>query len=427
MFRESFLHFVWQYQYFSKKELRTVDGDSIEISSVGLHNNHEGPDFLQTRISIGGLDWFGNVEIHRLASEWCQHGHDKDPNYENVILHVVWENDRQVSRKDGSLIATLELKGRIKPGLIRRYKSIVESSTPIPCVSSFQTVRPITRLAMLDRVMTIRLEEKSAALIDLLQSNQRDWEMTTYQWLSRGFGFKTNSDSFMTLTEKMPWKILAKHSNSLIQVEALLFGQAGFLEQESDSDYIRKLRKEYFFLRTKYGLKPSMIRAEWTFARVRPSNYPTVRIAQLAAVLNAIPTPFYSFSNVRSYLELSVMFGNHQSSYWSEHYDIGKKSKRKIGGLSKGSVESLIINVTVPLLVALWRDRQEEHFLKTAQSLLMQLTSERNRITDMWKEVGWNVSNAFDSQGLIQLYNDFCSKRRCIECGIGAELVSRSE
>ena len=426
MFKESFLHFIWQYQYFDKQGAKTLSGDSIEVIFPGNHNLHDGPDFKEAKINLGGIAWYGSIEIHRFSSDWYKHKHDSDPNYDNVILHVVWEEDRPVLAADGNPIPVLELKGKIKPGVIRRYKEILESKGDIPCHQVFRKVRAITKLGMLERVLIQRLQEKSEAFLELLKRNNRDWEETAYQWLAKGFGFKTNANAFLQLAQKTPLKVIQKHSNRQDQVEALLYGQAGFLEHPKDA-YSKVTKAEYDYLREKYQLEAPMFRAEWTFGRVRPSNHPAIRLSQLSALLCHCPNIFSFFSETSDFRHFTKLFEVKQSAYWTGHFDLGKPAAKMIGSISSAAIENLIVNVTVPFLVALWRDRENDKFLERAQNLLMQLSAEKNSIVEKWKSVGWNVSNAFDSQGLIHLYNNYCKVKGCIECGIGIELIRNKD
>jgi Protein of unknown function (DUF2851) len=423
MFKESFLHFIWQYQYFNTIDLQCSSGNELLIINVGAHNHHEGPDFKNAHIKFNGLDWFGSIEIHRKASDWYSHQHEKDENYGNVILHVVWEYDQDVIRKDQSIIPTLELKGKIKPGIIKRYKEIITSKATIPCEKVFRNVRPITKLSMLEKVLVQRLQSKSGALLEILKSKERDWEETAYQWLGMGFGFKTNAQAFQELTKKVPLKLIHKHASSKEQIEALLFGQAGFLLEDCKAPYSSALYKEYGFLKSKYKLESSMYRAQWTFGSVRPANYPLRRISQFASLLTLVPNIFSFFTQGHNIENIDAFVNVEASDYWTNHIDFEKSSMVRKGALSKTAIENLIINVTVPFLVALWQDRGEEHYLQVAQELLMQLGPERNKILSSWNALGWNVSNAYDSQGLIQLYNNYCKDKRCLDCSIGLELI----
>lgn len=423
MIQEIFLYFLWKYQYFNTRELVTVEGEPLIVDAVGFRNDFAGPDFKEAKLRIGGMQWMGSVEMHVKASDWYRHGHQEDDNYDNVILHVVWEADRAVLRSDGQVIPTLTLQPLVKPEVLRRYESMVDSPDKIPCHDSYKSVKAITRLSMLERVLVSRIQDKAAIFNRLLEDNHQDWEETAYQWLMKGFGFKTNADNMLSLAQSLPLRILQKHRNQPQQVEALLFGQAGLLDVEIKDDYPEKLQREYRFLKNKYGLKNRVHYNDWHFSKVRPSNYPTIRLAQLAALLIKFPHIFSFFSEIINFKAVMKDLEVEQSDYWQAHYAIDKPAGRKPGLLSKSARENLVINTTTPFLAALSTARDDQSYLETALNLLTSIPAERNHITELWAGYGWNISSAFDSQGLIQLYNHFCAQKRCIDCAIGIELV----
>ena len=427
MIQENFLYFLWKYQYFNTQDLRTVDGDSISIESTGFRNDFAGPDFKEARIRIDGMQWVGSVEMHVKASDWFRHGHQTDENYHNVVLHVVWEADRVVLQPDGKAIPTLALQPLVKPEVLRRYTAMVDTTAKIPCHDSLLKVKAITRLSMIERVLVSRIQDKAENFNYLLEANNNDWEETAYQWLVKGFGFKTNADNMLSLALSLPLKVLQKHRNNLEQIEALLFGQAGFLDVEIKDDYPEKLQREYRFLRNKYGLKNRVHYNDWHFTRVRPSNYPTVRLSQLAVLIQRFPHIFRFFAEIRDFKSVMVDLEVKQSTYWQEHYAVDKPASRKIGGIAKASRENLIINTTVPFLATLAKAHDKHEYLENALNLLVGIPSERNHITDLWVNYGWNVSSAFDSQGLIQLYDHYCTRKRCVDCAIGMELIKGSK
>lgn len=426
MIQETFLYFLWKHQYFNTKDLQTTSGQTVSVESTGVRNDFGGPDFKEARVTIDGIQWVGAVEMHIHSSDWFRHGHQHDKNYENVVLHVVWEYDKPIPLADGTAIPTIALKGLVKPEVLRRYEGMIDSRSKIPCDQSLNKVKAITRLATLERVLISRIQSKAADFNDLLEANQKDWEETAYQWLARGFGFKANADNMLELARSLPLKVLQKHRNQQQQVEALLFGQAGFLDVEIKDEYPAALQKEYRFLRNKYGLKNRVHYNSWYFSRVRPNNYPTIRLAQLAAMITRFPHIFSFFSEVTDLNTVINDMSIRQSVYWTSHYAVDKPSKRMIGVLSRATKDNLIINTTVPFLAALAKARDNHAHLEKALNLLAGIPAEKNHITNLWLSYGWNVSSAFDSQGLIQLYNDYCTKKRCIECGIGLELISKS-
>ncbi len=421
--QESFLHYLWQYQYFNKELLATTHGEHVQVLHVGQHNTDAGPDFSQARIVIGGIEWIGHVEIHYQSSQWFDHHHDSDQAYDNVILHVVWEDDAVVKREDGTIIPTISLKGRVDQTLITRYRSLVESAFTIPCSNSFLQVPEITRLTTLDQVLVERLQQKSEIVLSILNMTQNNWEETSYRMLCKNFGFKVNEEPFVLLAQSLPYKIVLKHADQPIQVEALLFGQAGFLLLTKGDAYYQLLRREYKILQQKYSLEP-LHYSQWRFLRLRPANFPTVRISQLASLLVQHQNIFSKILSITDHAVLCRMFSNTSSSYWQEHYHFRKKSKSKIATIGKNSIHSIIINSIVPLLAAYSSRTDNYLYMERAIDFLQKTPVENNTIVRQWKELGWTGKSAFDSQALIGLYNQYCVKRRCLSCSIGIHLVS---
>ena len=423
MIQESFLHFIWQNQYFNTGKLFTQFGDPLIIESAGVHNGFAGPDFKEAKIRINDVLWAGAVEIHIRSSDWYAHGHQKDANYENVVLHVIYELDKKVVDRHGNELPSLELKGLIKPKVFERYQRMLEAShSTVNCSKSFSGVKPIVRLGMLEKALISRLEAKSVMVRELLEENNFSWEETAYQWLARGFGFKANAAPMLSLAKSVPSRLLRKH-HDLKQIEALLFGASGLLNIEVKSPYLHELKEEYLFLKAKYDIKEKTDFSQWHFARVRPGNYPTTRIAQFAALLCKHQNIFTLFTEFENAKTLEQKLTGLQPSYWQTHYMPDKKSKKKISTLTPKAKYNLLINTTAPLLAAFAKQQDKTQPLEKALNLLSALPAEENHITREWKTLGWNVSSAFDSQGLIQLYNEYCSKKRCIECNIGVSIV----
>ena len=423
MLPESFLHFVWRFQYFNTSALKLVSGDQLDIIKIGHLNHLAGPDFKEAQINIQGIQWHGSIEIHVQSSDWYAHKHQDDPNYDNVVLHVVWENDKQTLNGEGNLIPTLELKGLVKPMVLERYQALLNNGDSVPCARHLNSTKSITRLSMLEKALVERVEEKAKSFNTILEENSQDWEESAYHWLSKGFGFKTNADNMLRLAQSIPLKVLTKHSNQLFQIEALLFGQAGFFDVDVADEYAYQLQKEYRFLKTKYQLKQKVGYNEWHFSKVRPANYPTIRIAQLAALVITYPHIFAFFSGIENRKEAIDKLDVLQSDYWCTHYAIDKKLGKRLGGLSKKSKENIIVNTAIPFLAALAKYKDDNAYLDKALNLLSSMKAESNHITELWKTLGWNVSSAFDSQGLIQLHNSYCMPKKCIECNIGISLV----
>jgi hypothetical protein len=429
--QESFLHFIWQFQYFSKKDLTTTDGESINIVSPGVLNKDAGPDFSNTKILIGKVRWFGHTEIHIHSSDWEKHFHDEDPAYENVVLHVVWKNDHPVIRKDGTLIPTLELKDRVDQYLILNWKKLVSTENEIPCAHQILTVKELVRFSMMDKVLFERLQKKANVVLQRLKDNENDWEETTFQLLAANFGFKINSDSFFDLSKSLPLKIILKHQENLFQIESLLFGQAGLLDnapndQDTD-DYLLLLKKEFEFLKHKYHLKTFLQQHHWKFLRMRPANFPTIRIAQFSMLLHRTGALFSYIKDMEDPNDIIPKLNIKQSPYWCTHYHFNNTSNSKIPGLGRSSVENILINTIVPILAAYGMARQEQIYIDRSIELLQELPSEENKIIKYWKFAEIKAKNAFDSQALIELFNNYCQQKKCLECNIGTTLIRTSK
>ncbi len=337
---ESFLHYLWQFQYFDKRELKTTEGDSLIIFKPGLLNTDAGPDFSQAKVKVDGIDWAGSAEIHIKSSGWMDHGHHKDQAYENVVLHVVWEEDKPVYRADGTRIPSLELKGRVDDQLIKEYQKLTGNSSVIPCERSFEKTDSLIKLSMVDKALMQRLEEKANRVGVLLAQNNGDWEETTYQMLAANFGFMVNKEPFLQLATRLPYKLIQKHRDHPLQVESLLFGQAGFLVAKTKDKYISSLFSEYQFLSKKYSLQPDQLNpAQWKFLRLRPSNFPTLRIAQLASLLQSRKSIFSTLIEIESYKELQSFFQITPSLYWQTHYRFGKKAKATVPAFGNASAD----------------------------------------------------------------------------------------
>lgn len=421
---ESFLHYIWQYQYFKKDDLKTSGGDVLGIFHPGIRNSNAGPDFSETKIKIGTLEWRGSVEIHIKASGWNDHHHSTDQAYEKVVLHVVWENDKPILRSDGSAMPTLELKNRVDPEHWDRYKKLFTSVESIPCASNWGNVPDITKLSMIERTLVKRLESKAEIVKVLFAKNGNDWEETFYQLLCKNFGFKVNAEPMLLLSEILPYKILLKHLDQPTQLEALLFGQAGFLEKVREDDYTRVLKREYNVLGRKYNLAERQMNVvQWKFLRLRPANFPTVRLAQIASLLASQKNLFSKITEIESYKELIKVFTIDHSEYWRQHYQPGKKAKTIVPSLGKSSIENIMINTIAPLLTAYGQLHDEQVFIDRAVEILQHVPVEDNKIVREWSKLGHKAISAFDSQGLIELYNDFCMKRKCLDCTVGTYII----
>lgn len=429
--KESFFHYVWQFQYFDTAALYTTEGEPVQIFATGYPNGDAGPDFIQARVRIGMMEWVGCVELHVYGSGWEDHRHDRDTAYENVILHVVWDDDRPARRADGSRIPTIVLRDRIHADLLSRYRRFMHSADAVPCSESLGGVPEVMRLSMLDRAFAGRLESKARVVSHLLTRNRDDWEETCYQLLARCFGFKINGDPFHQLALSMPYRLLLRHADKPQRLEALLFGQAGFLEPrrgESTDAYTEELRQAYRALDHKYKLGTTrLIRGQWKFLRLRPANFPTVRLAQFASLLWHRKNLFSSILEAETLTDLRALFRVEQSAYWQQHYNLGKPAREAVSSLGTASIDAILINAVVPLLVSYGKKRDEPQLVDRAVAILEAMPAEENLITRRWETLGWHANTALDSQGLLDLYTNFCLKRRCLDCVIGASLLKPSK
>ena len=421
--QEAFLHFIWQYQYFDKTALITVDGAKVNVIHPGTYNTDAGPDFKEAIIQIGDIEWRGHVELHINSADWTYHKHHTDQAYNNVILHVVWQSNQEVSRADGTVLPAIELMGLIDEKVIFDYKKLINNPSEIKCEKQLKQVPDIIWLSTLDKALMERLSVKAGMVQALYQSNQKNWEETAYQLLARNFGFKINSESFQTLAESLPYKIIKKHADNQLQVEALVFGQAGLLSTEPADEYQQTLLKEYNFLKHKYDLKDRLSAMQWKLLRLRPANFPSVRLAQFSTLLSQMTSLFQKLLGIDSVKGLKKYFKTEVSTYWQHHYQFGTYTDKKVPALGNSSIENIAINTVAPLLVAYGQYMDDQSFIDKAISLLQEIKAEKNRITNHWAALDTRVSSAFDSQALIQLYNEYCTKRRCLACNVGASLI----
>ncbi len=421
---EAFLFYIWQCQYFDQLALTTATGESLAIIKTGNYNTDQGPDFSNAKIRIGDIEWAGNVEMHIRSSDWNQHAHGQDAAYNNVVLHVVWKHDMEIKRTDGTLIPTLELSHRVGLGLAKSYHQLVNSGLSIPCKKLFPAISDLTKISMLEKAVAQRLKAKSLQVLELLEKNKGDWEETFYQTLCKNFGFKVNADPFLQLAKVIPYRLLQKQSSNLLQVEALLFGGAGFLEAKTKDDYLSALFREYRLLQRKYTLAEKQLTyTQWKFLRLRPANFPTIRIAQMAAILFSQRNLFSRLLEASTIEEITNMFQHPPSVYWQTHYRFGQPANKTTETIGKSSIENVIINSVVPVLAAYSQAKDDQQMMDKALLWLEQVAAEENKITRLWQELGLKVTSAFDSQALIEQYNNMCQKRNCLNCAVGAILI----
>jgi len=424
LMNEDFLQYLWKTRGFDHHYLFTTQGEPLEIIRPGMHNTDSGPDFFNARIRIGSTLWAGNVEVHLRGSDWRRHKHGDDKAYDNVILHVVCEDDEPLLRSNGEAVPTLELGGRISAEQFMRYRELNESTSWVPCGKQAGQVDSLTRTGWLERLMVERLEQRAQSIVQTLLQNHYDWDESFYQHLARYFGMKVNADPFEWLARTLPYRTIARHRGSLLQVEALLFGQAG-LVPESKETYPVLLAREYRILSRKYEL-PAPQGHLWKFMRLRPVNFPSIRLAQLAALLHHSPRLFSACMETENADELLQLLNVRASGYWDTHYRFGKISPQRTKSLGLSAAHTLLINTVVPFLFVYGRRNGEERYCERALRLLEQLEPEQNTIVRSWAEAGLKADSAFDSQALLQLKSAYCDARRCLHCAIGHRLLKNS-
>ena len=414
---ERLLQYIWQFQYFSNTQLLTADGEDLQIIYPGLLNSNQGPDFLEAKIIVGQTVWAGNIELHLASSDWHTHKHSADKNYNNIILHVVWENDTDA----GLSFPVLELQNRVSKFLLKRYDELMNATGFIPCEKSIQQVDLLTWKSWKDRLLAERLQNKAAVIFNHLDANNQHWEETFWWLIANNFGIKVNSDAFEKIARSLPVSILAKHKNQIHQLEALLFGQAGLLENNFADDYPAMLKKEYRFYKAKYKLQP--IQAPLFFLRMRPANFPTVRLAQLAMLINKSTHLFSAVKESHSLNEVKNLLNVTANDYWHYHYIFDEETVYKEKNTGTQMINNLLINTIIPIVFAYGLYNREEAFKNKALQWMEQIAAEKNSITNSFAALHIENKNALDSQALIQLKNEYCNKKRCIECAIGNRIL----
>ena len=417
--REEFLYYIWENRL-TDKDLKTTEGETVDIVATGYHNTDSGPDFMEARIQIGDKLWAGHVEIHVKTSDWNRHGHQLDKAYQNVILHVVYEDDIKVND-----IPTLELKGHFDESLFVQYQKLISSKNWIPCEKSIAKVPIFTRLSWLDRIVVERLESKSETVTKILEANQFDWEDALYKLLMRYFGLKVNNEAFEYLSNILPFKTLLKHADNLIQVEAMLMGCAGFFEDDFTEDYPLLLKREFAVMKAKFNLL-AMPAERWKFMRMRPSNFPTIRLAQMAQLIHKNGCLFSKIREAKNGDEVKALFDVAASEYWETHYRFSVSTESKPKHLGNATADVLIINAVTPLLFCYGKLHKDESVCDTAIQFLEDTEAEDNTVIRHYAQCGITAENAMQTQALLHLYSYFCKRKRCLECRIGNVLLHKT-
>lgn len=424
-FNEEFLHFIWQFRLYGAQKLYTTAGDTIEVLQQGALNKNAGPDFTKAKLIIADTTWVGNVEIHIKSSDWLLHNHQIDSAYENVILHVVYEDDEPIYRQDGTELPVLVLKGLFPPYLLDNYEQLITSANNFPCEKQINLVDEFLIDGFLSRVLVERLELKSKEVYNKLNDLKGDWDETFYHFMARNFGFKVNAIPMEMLAQSLPQQLFAKHKDNPLQIEALIFGQAGFLNQSFEEDYPNQLKREYQFLQKKYNLNPIDI-SLWKFMRMRPQNFPTLRLAQFAALIINSNHLFSKILVMRDYRNSHVLFENLPvNPFWKTHYHFNKKAEKVSLQMGKSSIQNILINTLSLFLFAYGKALDQENFVTRSFYLLENVPSENNTIVKQYEDAGVVVKNAFYSQAILQLKKKYCNEKKCLSCGVGIKLLKQ--
>lgn len=424
--REDLLYFIWKHNKLPAKQLCASNNKTVLVKATGIQNRVAGPDFFNAKVEIDGQLWAGNVEMHLKSSDWYVHHHETDENYDNVILHVVWEDDIAVFRKDGSQIPTLEVKHYVSEELLDRYRNLLENSRSsfINCEKDLKELDSFLVENWLHRLYIERLEHKSKLIMDLLETSKNDWEAVLFKLLAKNFGSKVNGPYFLERAKQLDFSIARKTSNEPMQLEALLFGHFGLLNVSdcTDTHYLQ-LKKEYGYLIQKFGMTENL--SEPDFFGLRPPNFPTIRISQLVSLYLGNHNIFSKLMDLNKLEDIYQVFEVCAGSYWENHYTFGKTSKQRIKKLSKKFIDLVIINTLVPLKFCyakhVGKDWNEE-----LVELVSQIEREENSIIKNFKEIGSKTQNALESQAKLELYNNYCSKNKCMQCAIGTQLLNRN-
>ena len=419
--KEDFLHYAWKFQKFPPHRLQTQCGEALEVLNVGQHNQHDGPDFLLAEIKWKQLRWSGSVELHLKSSDWYRHLHHKDPAYDNVILHVVWEDDLDVCRSDGSPLPTLVVAPIVSKELIHSYKEFFKPKNSfIPCEGSIKEFPPLHWIHWKERMYIERLTLKSARIEGVLKSCNGDWEAALFLTLARNFGLNVNGESFYEIARSIPFSVVRKVRQDAENLEALFLGQAGLISSNTEEPYAKLLWKKFSYLKHKFGL-PQSPQVPLFFSRLRPPNFPTIRWVQLAQLYARTSHLFSSIFSECS-LKTEWMEEINVSEFWLTHYTFDKASRKRSKPLSKSFVELLTINTFLPFYFchqkALGNDPSSQLF-----QWISAISAEKNSLTDQFKSLGVPVKDALDSQALIQLKHSYCEPKKCLLCAIGIHLL----
>ena len=419
--KEDFLHYVWQYKKFDFSNLTTVSGEILTITNCGNYLQQTGPDFFNAQIVIGNQKWAGNVEIHIKSSDWYLHHHEKDANYDNVILHVVWEHDTPVFRKDNTEIPVLELKNNVSNKELEKYQSLTSQKSWIYCERQIDTIDYFVFQNWQERLFVERLERKYRSIEQLLKETENNWEAVLFCMLAKNFGLNTNGETFLKIAKSIPFKIIRKESVEIENIESLFFGMADLMPVDAEDNYTKELKKRFYYISQKYSLK-KIITEPVQFFKHRPDNFPTIRLAQLAMLYHKQQNLFSKVIVAKTVKELSQLFDITISDYWQTHYQFEKASPKKKKQFSKSFIDLLVINTIVPIQFAYAKSQGKEKS-ESFIDLLREVAAEKNMIIEKFSNYGIKAKNAFETQSLLQLKNEYCNHGKCLQCAVGMQLL----
>jgi hypothetical protein len=419
--KEDFLHYLWKFKKFNALNLKTFNQEEITISNVGQYLELAGPDFFNAQITIGNQKWAGNVEIHVKSSDWYVHHHEKDSGYENVILHVVWEHDSEVFRTDNSEIPVLELKNYVDQSILNNYQKLSTPKSWVFCEKQLKEIPQFIVINWQERLFFERLERKSRPILKLLEETNNDWETVLFHLLAKNFGLNTNGDTFLKVAQSIPFSIIRKECFEVENLEALLLGAAGLLDADKEDAYFKDLKFRYFYLLHKHQIEKHFIEPV-QFFKHRPDNFPTIRLSQLANLFHKQQNLFSKISTVNTVEAIYEIFRVSVTSYWETHYQFDKESPKKKKALSKSFMDLLILNTIIPLQFA-YAKSQGKEVSEDLIDFLTAVEAEKNSIIDKFDSFGIKSKNAFETQSLLQLKNEYCNKSKCLDCAIGIELL----
>lgn len=423
--KEDFLHYLWKFKKFDTLNLKTAQEEQITIIKTGDYLELAGPDFFNAQITIGNQKWAGNVEIHLKSSDWYVHGHEKDAAYENVILHVVWEHDTEIFSRDNNEIPVLILKDYVASEILSSYNSLVTPKSWIFCEKDIGKIDDFIIKNWQERLFFDRLERKSKFIYDLLEETNQDWEGVLFALLAKTFGLNTNGNSFLQIAKSIPFSIVRKESFEIENLEALLLGTSGLLDDDKEDIYFTDLKLRYYYLLNKYQLEKRHIDSV-QFFKHRPDNFPTIRLSQLANLYHKHQNLFSKVTVLKSVKSVYELLNVSASVYWSSHYQFDKESLKKPKSLSKSFMDLIIINTIIPIQFA-YSNIRGESIAEELIAFMNEVTPEKNAIIDKFKSFGVSAKNAFETQTLLELKNEYCNQKACLKCVLGVELLKNNQ